>query len=129
MITNNDSQAALIAWLKANTAILALDSNFPVEIREEDWQGEDFSYPNIRVSCEITAGECYDDLFSIISCFSEQKSSQEAQNIAGTVATQIHKKTFEQNSIRFSALTVKTVRAVQEDGVWQARVEVNAKVA
>lgn len=128
MITNNDAQAAVVAWLKANTTVTDLDSNFPDEIREETWQGEDFTYPNIRVSCEITAGECYDDLFCVISSFSEQKSSKESQNIAGVVATELHNKSFEQDSIRFSALTVKTIRAVQEDGIWQAKAEVTGKV-
>ena len=114
MITNNEAQAALVAWLKANTTVTDLNSNFPTEIREETWQGEKFTFPNIRVMCEITAGECYDDIFSIISAFSEQDSSKEAQNIAGVVATELHNKTFEQNSLRFSALTVKTIRATQE---------------
>jgi len=129
MITNNDAQAALVAWMKANTTITALDSNFPTEIREESWQGEKFTYPNIRVMCEATAGECYDDVYSVISCFSEQKSSKESQNIAGVVANELHKKTFEQNSIRFSALTAKTIRAIQELGIWRADVQVNGKLA
>ena len=128
MITNNDAQEALVAWLKANTTITALDDNFPTEIREETWQGEKFSYPNIRVMCEITAGECYENLYSVISCFSEEKSSKEAQNIAGVIAGEMHNKSFVQNSLRFSALTVKTIRAVQEEGVWKADVQVNGKV-
>ena len=128
MITNNEAQAALVAWLKANTTITSLDSNFPTEIREETWQGEKFTYPNIRVMCEITAGECYDDIFSVISCFSEQDSSKEAQNIAGVIATELHNKPFVQDSLRFSALTVKTIRATQEGGIWQADVQINGKV-
>lgn len=128
MITNNEAQAALLAWMQANTTITALDSNFPIEIREIDWQGEKFTYPNIRIMCEVTGGECYEDLFSVISCFSEEKSSKEAQNIAGVVANQLHNKTFTQSSIRFSALRAKTIRAVQENGIWKADIQVNGKV-
>ena len=128
MITNNDAQAALIAWLKANSTITSLDSNFPIEIREMDWQAEKFVYPNIRVMCEITGGQCYEDLFSVISCFSEEKSSKEVQDIAGTIGNELHNKTFTQNSLRFSALTVKTIRAIQEGGIWKADVQINGNI-
>lgn len=128
MITNNEAQAALVTWMKANTTITDLDSNFPLEIREESWSGEKFTYPNIRVMCEVTGGECYEDLFSVISCFSEQKSSKEAQNIAGIIANELHNKSFVQDSLRFSALTVKTIRAVQEGGIWKADVQINGNV-
>lgn len=126
--TNNDAQAALIDWLQANANVLALSSNYPVEIREESWQAEKFTYPNIRVMCEITDGECFDDLYAVISCFSEQKSSKEAQNTAGIIANDLHNKVFTQNSIRFSALRTKTLRATNEGGVWQADVQINGKI-
>lgn len=128
MITNNDAQAAWVAWLKANASILALSSTFPVEIREEHWQGEVFSYPNIRIACEITGGECIDDCLVTISCFSEEKSSKESQTISATVANAVHNKPFTQSNLRFSAIRAKTLRAVQENGVWKADVQVNTKV-
>ena len=128
MLDNNTVQAAWIDYLQGNAAVLALSSNFPVEIREQNYQGEKFVYPAIRVMCEITGGECIDDCFTIISCFSEQKSSKEAQNIAGTIAPGVHNKSFTQNGLRFSSIKAKTLRAVQENGVWKADVQINAKV-
>lgn len=127
MLDNNTVQQAWIDNLQADADVLALSSNFPTEIREQDWQGEKFTYPNIRVMCEVTGGECIDDVFAIISCFSEQKSSKEAQNIAGTIALGWHNSSFTQNGVRISAVRTKTIRAVQEGGVWKADVQVNAK--
>ena len=131
MITNNDAQAALVAWIKANATIMALLDD-PLEVREESWQGEKFSYPNIRVMCEITPadGGCGPDTcFSIIYCHSEQKSSKQSQNIAGTIATELHESNFTKEGIRFSAVVVqRTPRAIQEIGIWQAEVQSTSRV-
>src|SRR3972149_7350487 len=119
MLDNNTVQESWIDYLKGNQLVLSLSTGtFPVEIREEHWGGEKFVYPNIRVMCEVTPGECLDDCLTVISCFSEQKSSKEAQNIAGTIAAGLHNKSFEQNGIRISAIRAKLIRAVQENGVW-----------
>jgi len=126
MLDNNDVQEALIDWLKANTTITALLTTSD-EIREEFWQGEKFIYPNIRVACEITpAMECGpDECFARIICNSEQKSSKEAQEIAGIVTQQLHEKTFTQGGIRFSAIRVQKInRATQEGGIWASTVNV-----
>ena len=48
MITNNTIQAALISKLLANITITA-ELDDAEEIRENEWQGTAFSYPNIRV--------------------------------------------------------------------------------
>jgi len=127
LLDNNDAQEAVVAWLKANANILALHDNFPEEIREEFWQGEKFVYPNIRVACEITpAIECGpDECFARIIANSEEKSSKQAQTIAGTIAEELHEKTFTQNSIRFSAIRVQRIsRAEQENSIWQSTVNV-----
>ena len=128
MLDNNTVQQAWIDHLQADASVLALSTGtFPTEIREQNYQGEKFVYPNIRVMCEVTGGECIDDAFTVLSCFSEQKSSKEAQAIAGTIATGLHNKSFTQNGIRISAIRAKTLRAVQENGVWKADVQINSK--
>lgn len=133
MLSNNDAQEAVVDYLKANATILALHDNFPDEIREEFWQGEKFLYPNIRVACEITPaseGCGPDECFARIIANSEEKSSQQSQNIAGTIANELHKKTFTQNGIRFSAIRVQRVfRAEQENGIWRTNVNVLMNVA
>jgi hypothetical protein len=127
LLSNNDAQEAVIDYLQANAAILALHSNFPVEIREEYWQAEKFVYPNIRVACEITpAIECGpDECFAKIISNSEEKSSKQSQAIAGTIANELHEKTFTQNNIRFSSIRVQKVfRAEQDGGIWRTVVNV-----
>lgn len=131
MLGNNDVQKAILSWMKANGTILALltDTN---EIREENWQGEKFSYPNIRIMAEVTPSpECGPDTaFIRITSFSEQKSSRESGNMAGTIAQQIHNKTFTSESVRFCSLVVLRVpRSEQEDGIWAAEVHIEALVS
>jgi len=46
-LSNADIQAAIVAKLKASTQVTAKVS--ALEIREDQWQGTEFVYPNIRV--------------------------------------------------------------------------------
>jgi hypothetical protein len=48
VLGNDQIQEAWVLYLKANTNILA-ELNDNDEIREDNWQGDEFSYPNIRV--------------------------------------------------------------------------------
>ena len=79
MLSNDEIQAGIIAYLKANTVVLAAlpDDN---EIREDQWQGSEFEYPNIRVklnpSVPINAETCEHMQISIsFLVFSELKLS------------------------------------------------------
>jgi len=54
MLRNDEIQTAIVAYLKTKTAItsLLITEDNPtglVEIREDQWQGTEFDYPNIRV--------------------------------------------------------------------------------
>lgn len=134
MIDNVDIRSAIVAWLKANATILATldDTN---EIREKDWSGEDFTYPNIRVTCSSIPNQCeYSDATAVVSYFSEEKSSKESITGQGVIAKQIHKKsadvvvatgTIRLNNIRVTALP----DAVQENGIWKADVNVSLRVS
>lgn len=133
MLGNVDVQEAFIDWMKANTTIIGLHANFSLtypEIREIDWQGEKFVYPNIRVGCEITPAECGpDECFARILVFSEEKSSKQAESFAGTIAKQLHKKNFSQSGVRFSSVIVqRQLRAAQESGVWRSELSVLMRV-
>jgi len=134
MITNNEAQTGIVAWLKDNTTITDLHANYPAEIREGMWQGEDFEYPNIRVSCEITpvASGCTgpDTCEMTISCFSLEKSSLQSQAHAGTIANELHNKGFTKSGVKYGAIRVlKTPRAILEDSIWQASVQVTMNVS
>jgi hypothetical protein len=95
MISNTLVQKALIARLKAAVNVTAL-LNGAAEIREGQWQGRSFVYPSIRVTIgvqtpriEATPCDWSRVSFSILS-FSEERSSFEADDIAGAVNSALH---------------------------------------
>jgi len=113
MISNADIQSAWITKLKANTSITNLVS--AVEIREDSYKGTDFVYPNIRVklgnltpqnpnkNCQV-----FNSKVSIL-VFTEEKSSKQADQIAGVIATQFWGLTFSSNGVRFAGVTLESV--------------------
>lgn len=92
MIRNDQIQAGLIAYLKLQSAILTLlvdvnGESVTEEIREDQYQSREFSYPNIRVRViSNIPNKCWNEVNIGIQCFSEQASSQESDKLAGTVA-------------------------------------------
>lgn len=131
MLDNADVRIIWVAELKANTVVLSGTSSGATEIREKDWQGEDFSYPNIRVTASVRPGQCLDDVDVIISYFSQQKSSKEAIVGQGIIAKQYHDKPFTRSNVRFAPLQVVSIPdAVQSDnGVWKADVILRMKAS
>lgn len=132
MITNTQQREAWVQYLKSQSSITSLLTD-PNEIREVSWKGELFSYPNIRVaavniiphinpSCNQSNGNI------IIYVFSEEKSSKQADLIAGVIANFIHGRKFTASGIRFWATVVTDlVAAVAEsDAVWKAEIHLNA---
>jgi len=120
-IDNYQLRKSFVAWLKANSTITdTLDD--VLEIRELDWFGEDFTYPNIRVTCAVVPGQCNATEGTVtISYFSEEKSSKQAIRSQGIVAKQLHEKDFTSLSVKvFSILVTDLPDAVETDGVWQA---------
>lgn len=95
MISNELFQAAIIAKLKANTALVAWLTNLSAgnEIRETSWQGAAFTYPATRAEagnqlpggqlsiCYLTTGE----ITFTVQSFSESDSSKQADVLAGLV--------------------------------------------
>lgn len=134
MVTNDEFQAAVVAKLKANSALSAwlTDRGAGAEIREIDYQGASFIYPNIRVG-EITmtpAGDqvegcataISDATFTIVSS-SEDDSSKNANILAGIVddalqGKRIYASGFKSLVIQLDGLTGAT-RSVER--IWQTR--------
>jgi len=129
---NDEIQAAIVAYLKTITAItnLLVTVDVPVgatEIREDQWQGTEFDYPNIRVrminntpdtddpSCSIT-------IFSVsIMAFSQEYSSLEADRIAGIISTSVSGKTVSQVGVSVYLRTTNLIPAVRSDvHTWRA---------
>lgn len=91
MIDSDLIQAALVSKLKANSALTTYLTQFgtQAEIRESQWQGTVFLYPNVRVELgtQIEDGNppCYSTQPFTVYSYSEKDSSQEANQLAGYV--------------------------------------------
>jgi len=130
LIRADQVREAIIDVMEANANIMALltDAN---EVREAKWKGMEFTYPNYRVRINsITPFEnCYQNLDASIYCFSEKKSSQEAEEMAGTVANEFQDKSFTQDSIRFTNTSVDIIPAIVENMLtWRAECQIKSLI-
>lgn len=124
MRSNNEIQAALIAYLKANANIVASLDAGAEEIREDQWQSDQFVYQNIRVrlidntpleTCNMSRIEVS------FMVFSEEQSSQQADTIAGIIKDELRDTSFTSNSIGFSSTIIRLVPANRQDTLtWRA---------
>ena len=125
MLRNDQIQAAWIDYLKSKADILAeLDDTD--EIREDMWQGDQFSYPNIRVRLLSNTPEAGRDcnFHSIVistMAFSEDASSQQADRIAGIIMVTLQDTQFTSNGIAFGVRTTDLVPAIRsDDRTWRS---------
>lgn len=134
MIPNNTVQAAIILFLKSKLAITSLLVDnagvaHPEEIREVEWQGDTFAYPNIRVdlgtqtdAIEETNCNISNITFSIL-VFSELYSSKEANSMAGVIANIIHKKSMTSGGVQFVRVICTLVPAIRRDErTWRSEI-------
>ena len=139
MLRNDQVQAAIVAYIKAQSTITdelvtAQNSNGADEVREDNWQGREFTYPNIRVRLitnEPADPEC--NLHSVtlsFLVFSEDPSSQEADRIAGIINNTLHGRSFQSNNISFSLRTTSLVPAIRSDErTWRAETLMQASAS
>jgi hypothetical protein len=132
MPRNDEIQSALVAYLKTKTTItnLLITIDIPIgatEIREDQWQGTEFDYPNIRVRMISNYPlrnnyECSESTFTVsIMAFSQDYSSWEADKIAGIISTSLNGKSFTQGSVQFYLRTTNLIPAVRSDmHTWRA---------
>jgi hypothetical protein len=97
MIDIVNTQSALVQWMKANVVIPPLvPSTYGVEIRELEWRGDKFKYPNIRIRVKKVTPEmsnCNKGTFeAVVVVASEEYSSLECNTIAGKILQEIHGK-------------------------------------
>ena len=133
MLRNDEIQAALVAYLKSLTAVtsqlVTIDGIAigATEIREDQWQGTEFEYPNIRVRMisDIPYGDsdqCNASSFTAsVMVFSQDYSSQQADRISGIISTSLHGKSFIQGSISMVLRTTNLIPAVRSDtNTWRS---------
>jgi hypothetical protein len=126
VISNNIVQAAIITFLKSKVAITSLLVDnagvaHPEEIREVEWQGDTFAYPNIRVDLGtqtdvIMENNCniWNINFSIL-VFSEMYSSKEANVILGVIANIMNKFSITSGGVHFVRVICTLVPAIRRD--------------
>lgn len=128
-------QAAIIAKLKTLAPFGAVTS---AEVREADWKGDSFTYPNIRVELEENMPYYDEQLrcglqrveFSVYS-FSEQRSSKEASQIKTLVTNALVGDGFSSATLRFLPIRIlESVPVVPEsERVWRAQIKFGSKVS
>jgi hypothetical protein len=112
----------------------SLSPNDADEIREDQWQSKNFTYPNIRlrlISNDIDMAQC--DLHSVLFsclCFSEEYSSQQADTIAGIIGITLHERSFLSNGIAFTTTVTDLVPAIRSDErTWRSEALIRASVS
>jgi hypothetical protein len=131
-IRNDQIRAAMIAYLKTKATILAYVS--ATEIRETDWQGTTFTYPNIRVritrNTPTNKTGCIQDVGIGIQVFSEKDSSAQSEEIAGIIANELNDIQFVSNSIAFSTIVTNNLEVVRSSiTTWRNEILLKAAVS
>ena len=106
-ISNNQIQAGLISKLKNSTALTTGSAVTANEVREDQWQGTQFNYPNVRVRLLSntpveSVDSCRRTRFTVsFLVFSEDSSSLESGEIAGIINTELHNSNSLQITLHF----------------------------
>lgn len=132
-ITNDVIQAALIAWLKTRSLIVA-EVISTEEIREDQWGGTAYVYPNIRVRLikNVATGHqgCLQKCDIGIQVYTEDASSLNCDRIAGIIAKEIHDRQFSSNSIQFGVVVTNLVPAYHRTAqTWMAEVLLDTNIS
>ena len=132
LIRTDEVQTALIIDLLANSDVTdELDD--VTEIREFNWKGTEFSYPNIRVEI-VNANpnespDCGQSFIGSIYVFSENSSSVQANQIAGIIADEYYHKSLSSNSIFFTSIGVSLISAIaQSERTWRSEVQLESMI-
>lgn len=139
MIGDETVQTAIIAKLKSTPTITTVLGG-PNEIRELQWQGDEFTYPNIRVDLESN-NFAFDEQercnlqyveFSIY-IFSEERSSKQCSQIKTIVENALIGLGFSNPSlgIKFSRIRkIDSVPAIREDErTWRSQIRFGSRIS
>jgi hypothetical protein len=116
MIRNDEIQTALVSKLKANANVIALVS--ATEIREDQWQGNSFVYPNVRVRMitNIPADKgCLQNFTVSFMALTEDSFSDVADKIAGIIGNEFHDSSFITSGLEISLTVTDVLPAFRSD--------------
>lgn len=117
MPDNESAQAAWVAYLKSKPQLTSLLDS-PLEIKEFDYQADQFKYPAVRVAIDYfpSVNGCGpDDIDVYIDVFSAEKSSKEAAHISAVINSFLQKQAFQQNGVKFPMVWVKEIKKPVRD--------------
>jgi len=129
MRRNDEIQAAIVVYLKSNSTITGTVS--AEEIREDQYQGREFSYPNVRVrlisNTPIGSDDCELSRVNLsIMVFTEDASSLNADRIAGIINSVLHGRSFASNGIAFYFRTTNLIPAIRSNiQEWRSEILIN----
>lgn len=123
--SNNEVQAAIIARLKAQTTVTA--EVVATEIREDQWQGTDFSYPNIRVKMlhnRPQEDNCNKTIVDVsVQVFGEDASTLQTDRIAGIITNVLHTVQFSSSGTQVSLRVYDIVPSIRSNArTWRSEV-------
>lgn len=129
--TGNNVQAAWVAYLKAQPTLVALlpSSN---NIKELEWQGEDWTYPAVRISVDFfpSVNGCIPRAEIFIDIFSEGKTSNQASNIAGMIQNLVHRRPFTSVGVTsFMVIVQEVTHPARSIFAWQSSIKINTLIA
>lgn len=123
MVAQQHIQAATIRLLKAYAPLVALVGD---DIREDEWQGTTFTYPNVRVAMgpQVPYSECFDQQAFYVLCFSEEASSNQCMYIANLVYSALAEINFTDSN--FKSMEIEWAQTIPPfhvaNGVWRTEV-------
>ena len=128
MKRNDEIQAALIAYLKADAIITAQLANAG-QIKEDQYQGTNFVYPAVRLNLISNEplnqdANCPHTRITLsILVYTEADSSLEADRIAGIINGELHSQQFIASGIAISLHATNLVPAVKSDiRTWRSQI-------
>lgn len=124
----NRLKETLISILKNNSVITDLLPSSD-EIRELNWKGTNFEYPNIRVQVESVSLDdtgCFANYTASISVFSEKASSEQCDTICGTIMSEINntRRIVSGTAISMRVVSIIPARA-ENDVLWRSQLTIN----
>lgn len=129
MISNDEVQSALITYIKSKPAVTGALLAGEAEIREDQWQGDVFTYPcvRLRLISNVPLGATKECSVARVRMswmvFSESSNSAEADRIAGVIYEELHRKQFVSNSIQFYLRGVDLIPAARiNERTWRSEV-------
>lgn len=131
--SNDLIQTAIIARLKAESSVTAEVT--AAEVREDQWQGTEFIYPNVRVrminNVPVRGFECNTGNIDMsVLVHTQDDSSRNADRIAGIINTVLHDVQFSSSDLSIHLYTTNLVPAMRSDvRTWRSEVRMSGTVS